>query len=64
MRLSDFWDRLDEVFPHGYARSWARDQVLPDLDGRTVEQALAAGVSAKRVWAAVCGCAPVPPHLR
>jgi hypothetical protein len=32
----------------------ARDQVLPSLGGRTVEQALAAGEDAKDVWRAVC----------
>lgn len=37
----------------GYARSWAADQVLPQLAGRTVVQALDQGEDAKAVWRAV-----------
>ncbi len=36
-----------------YAESWAHDQVIPELGGRTVDQALAAGEPAKDVWRAV-----------
>ena len=43
VRLTDFWTRLEEAFGPGYAASIARDQVLSQLDGRTVDQALAAG---------------------
>jgi len=50
---------MDAHFGSTYARSWARDVVLPELDGRTVEQALAAGESAKHVWRAVCANQPV-----
>lgn len=55
---------MDEVMPHGYARSWARDQVLSALAGRTVEEALTEGESAKDVWRAVCATIDVPRHLR
>lgn len=53
MRLTDFWDRMERALPPGYARSWAHDQVLPELGGRTVEQALAQGEDALVVWRAV-----------
>jgi len=36
-----------------YADSYARDQVLATLGGRTVVQALADGDDAKQVWRAV-----------
>jgi hypothetical protein len=64
MRLTDFWERMEEVFGRAYARSWADDQHLAALDGRTVAQALDAGVDTKEVWRAVCAHAPVPGHLR
>lgn len=63
MRLTEFWRRMDEVFGPAYAESWAADVSLAELDGRSVRQALADGVSAKRVWRAVCGQVEVPTHL-
>jgi hypothetical protein len=45
---------MRDHFGAGYAESVARDHVLAQLSGRTVDQALAAGVEAKRVWRAVC----------
>lgn len=53
MRLTDFWDRMAEAFGPAYAESLARDQALSALDGKTVEEALAAGTSAKEVWRVV-----------
>jgi hypothetical protein len=43
-----------------YADSFARDFVLAELGGRTVEQALAGGVDAKTVWRAVCAAMDWP----
>ena len=60
MRVTDFWDRMRAQFGTGYAESVARDHVLRQLSGRTVEQALAAGVEAKQVWRAVCDEFNVP----
>ena len=54
MRLTQFWENMDETFGPAYARSVADDQVLPQLDGRTVNQALADGADLKHVWIAVC----------
>lgn len=66
MRLTDFWGRLGEVFGAGYAASVARDQVLTTLDGRTIERALAEGVTTSDVWRAVVAAFPerVPARLR
>ncbi len=47
-----------------YARSYARDHVLSALDGRTVEQALAEGEDATRVWRAVVVALDLPVRYR
>jgi hypothetical protein len=44
----------------GYAESWAKDQHLAELDGRTVDQALEQGVPPRQVWRAVCGALDLP----
>ena len=66
MRVTDFWYRLEQVFGPAYARSVAHDQVIPQLDGRTIDQALAAGIETVRVWRAVVAAYPerVPSRLR
>jgi hypothetical protein len=66
VRLTDFWARLEQVFGRGYAASVAADQVLPQLGGRTIDQALAAGEETVTVWRAVVAAYPdrVPRKLR
>ncbi|GAA2714361.1 DUF3046 domain-containing protein [Micromonospora olivasterospora] len=66
MRLTDFWARLEEAFGPGYAASIASDQVLPQLGGRTIAEALAAGEETHVVWRAVVAAYPdrVPARLR
>ncbi|MET9337541.1 MULTISPECIES: DUF3046 domain-containing protein [unclassified Nonomuraea] len=64
MRLTEFWRRMRAHFGDVYAESWARDYVLAPLGGRTVEQALAQGESAKDVWRAVCQVENVDGKLR
>lgn len=66
MRLSDFWERLEQAFGPEYAASLARDQVLAELGGRTITEALDAGQNAKEVWRAVVAAFPdrVPARLR
>ncbi len=65
MRLTELWSRLEETFGPGYAQSVAHDQVLPELAGRTVEQALAGGEEIVNVWRAVVAAFPdrVPARL-
>ena len=47
-----------------YAHSYARDHVLSELEGRTVEQALADGEDATRVWRAVVAALELPVRYR
>ncbi|MCW2621248.1 MAG: hypothetical protein JWL64_850 [Frankiales bacterium] len=51
---------METAFGRAYARSYAADQVLPELDSRTVDQALADGEDAKQVWRAVCAARATP----
>lgn len=63
VRLTDFWERMELTFGRAYARSWAADQHLAALHGRTVDEALAAGEDTREVWRAVCAHAAVPRDL-
>jgi len=62
MRLTDFWNRMDERFGAAYARSLAADYRLPLL-GRTIDEAIASGVETKDIWRAVCQEFEMPAHL-
>lgn len=53
MRHTEFWARMDAALGSAYARSWAEQQVMSSLGGRTVVEALDAGETPKQVWAAV-----------
>ena len=64
MRHTEFWARMDQVLGASYAPVWARQQVLGDLGGRTVAEALAQGEPPKRVWRAVAEALAVPESLR
>ncbi|MFI7502629.1 DUF3046 domain-containing protein [Streptomyces sp. NPDC049687] len=64
MRLTVFWQRMDEHFGAGYADTFARDHVMTELGGRTVHQALADGWEAKDVWRVVCAVMNVPQEMR
>ncbi|HEV7934712.1 MAG TPA: DUF3046 domain-containing protein [Actinomadura sp.] len=64
MRLTAFWERMNQQFGEAYAESLAKDYVMSELGGRTIDQALADGESAKRVWQAVCATFDVPDRLR
>jgi hypothetical protein len=64
VRLTVFWQRMNEQFGDRYAASVAKDYVLAELGGRTIERALADGESTKTVWAAVCATFDVPQRLR
>jgi len=55
---------MDRHLGPSYARSWATDQVLEGLGGRTVEQALEQGEDAKKVWRAVHAALHLPPSER
>lgn len=64
VRISEFWARMHERFGVRYAEWIASDQVIAALGGRTVAQALDAGLETKRIWRAVCEVFEVPAHER
>jgi hypothetical protein len=53
MRLTELWRRMELALGPTYAHSWASDHVLAALGGRTVEQAIAAGIETVTIWRAV-----------
>jgi hypothetical protein len=63
VRLTDFWERMDEHFGPAYAQSWAHDMVLGPL-GCTALEAIAKGVDTKDIWRAVCATVEIPSILR
>ena len=62
--MTEFWARMTAQFGEAYAQSVAKDYIFEKLGGRTVEQALADGQDAKRIWRAVCDTFDVPATLR
>lgn len=64
MRLSEFWARMDQHLGANYAPTWARQFVIAELDSRTAQQALDAGVPAQRVWRAVHRALELPASER
>jgi len=60
MRHTEFWARMELELGSAYARVWAQQQVLASLNGRTAEQALAAGEPPKVVWRAVAEALSLP----
>jgi hypothetical protein len=63
--LTDFWDRLDQVFGPVYARSIAADHSFSVLGDRTIDQAVAHGIDTATIWRAVVAAYPdrVPARL-
>jgi hypothetical protein len=55
---------MNAQFGAAYAGSIARDQTLPPLGSRTVEEALEAGEDPKVIWRAICEVFDCPSHLR
>lgn len=53
MRHSEFWARMEQHLGSAYASSWSSQQSIAALGGRTVDEALDAGVPPQRVWRAV-----------
>ncbi len=64
MRHSELWSRMENHLGSGYAQVWAQRQVLRDLEGRTVDEALADGEEPKRVWRAVWAALELAPSER
>ncbi|WP_435771009.1 DUF3046 domain-containing protein [Nocardioides sp. SYSU DS0651] len=64
MRHTEFWARMEQHLGTAYARVWAEQFVIGDLDHRTAEEALAAGVPPKQVWEAVWRVLELPASER
>lgn len=53
MREVELWQRMHRHLGADYAPMWAELQVIASLGGRTVREALRAGVPCKQIWRAV-----------
>ncbi len=62
--MTHFRQRMDEEFGPVRAAALAHDHVFAELGGRTVDQALEAGLDAKHVWSVVCTAFDIPPERR
>lgn len=64
MRESELYARLREHLDDGYLAAWTEQVALPELQSRTVRQALADGVDAKTVWRAAWQALDLPAKFR
>ena len=64
MRHTEFWARMEEALGPTYARTWARQHVLGELDERTVMESLESGEPPKTVWRAVWAELELPARER
>jgi hypothetical protein len=64
MRTTVFRKLMAQEFGEVRADMLARDHVFSSLGGRTVDQALEAGLEPKAIWRAVCEGFEVPPDRR
>ncbi len=64
VREVELWKRMNAALGADYAPTWAGHVSLAELGGRTVTEALAAGVSAKRIWRAVWQQLELPDTLK
>lgn len=64
MRATAFRRLMAEEFGQARAEVMASMHVFADLGGRTVDQALAAGVEPKLIWRVVCETLEVPIERR
>jgi Protein of unknown function (DUF3046) len=63
VRITHFRSLMaDEFGPRAAALS--RDHVFADLGGRTVQEALDAGIEPREIWRAVCEAYDVPANRR
>ncbi|CAN5474931.1 hypothetical protein BH09ACT4_BH09ACT4_06230 [soil metagenome] len=61
VKLSEFQNAVEAEFG-AFGRVLLRDTVIVELGNRTPNEALAAGVSARNVWLALCRVQEVPPQ--
>ncbi|WP_022909998.1 MULTISPECIES: DUF3046 domain-containing protein [Aestuariimicrobium] len=53
MRETELRARMAQHLGSAYSLHWAENQSMASLGGRTVEEALVAGVNCKTIWRAV-----------
>ncbi|MDR2930758.1 MAG: DUF3046 domain-containing protein [Propionibacteriaceae bacterium] len=53
MREAELWARMEEVLGSSYAHAWADLVVMAELGGRSVSEAIEAGLPFKKIWRAV-----------
>lgn len=61
MSETELWQRMSEHLSPGRLEAWAETVVLADLDGHTVDEAIAAGYDFKKIWRAVWAMLDLPP---
>ncbi|AXB48562.1 DUF3046 domain-containing protein [Amycolatopsis albispora] len=64
MRITVFRRLMADEFGPARAETLSKDHQFSGLGGRTVEQALAAGVPAKEIWQEVCVAFEIPAERR
>ena len=64
VRLTYFRELMEGEFGAVRAASLSHDHVFAQLGGRTVDEALEAGIDPREVWRAVCEEYDVPPARR
>jgi hypothetical protein len=64
MRITVFRKLMANEFGEVRADMLAQDHVFSSLGGRTVDQALEAGLPPKEIWRAVCDAFEVPLERR
>jgi hypothetical protein len=64
VRLSRFWELMNDEFGEAYAGSLARGHTLHALRDLTVLEALERGESPRSVWLALCDDMDVPETRR
>ena len=64
VRLTYFRELMAGEFGAARAAAVSHDHVFAELGGRTVEEALEAGIDPRDVWRVVCEVYEVPPARR
>ncbi len=64
MKETELWARLQRHLGAGYYRVWAAEHNLGELGGRTVVEALHAGIASKDVWRAAWAALDLPASER
>ncbi|UJW36256.1 DUF3046 domain-containing protein [Saccharothrix sp. AJ9571] len=64
MRITMFRRLMTDEFGAARAATLSKDHQFGGLGGRTVDQALAAGIPAKEIWQEVCAAFDVPAERR